>query len=481
MDSHEIKFRRQHPRLCLGLKLEDVGKRWKEAFPEEATAPDPGKISKWENSEGAAQYEFCRQLRDFYARCAALEKPPKNLDVELKAMMAAGAASSEAPATISAAGVSPVAPVNFGLMYAPDSAAFAAVMEALPETQLFTKRITSAQFREVPRMILDPKEEGIQLALYPYEALKRDPLYKGPSDKDSPFHVKPIMRLRGNAVLCAARAGWKTLNQHYMENEGKHHTRQMRIRHAMWKVAEQMIEKDLTLPDFCVPGADSNRAKAMVKLLTIAREGYEAIPRDANPPPLAGAMKKLNEWIVGLQKESEPLREGEPERAPITGGEAYRRFAAALVGDPGASARERAVLPAGLTQRLLAEEMGAAPLIDCDDLQTLAALNPTEYQPLFLPTNVLIWKRGNQSLAEPMKALRRAWNRHVVAFRDSKSAPVGPLVDRFMQKAIEGKEGETPTPAYAWRPWANLFQKLIDEQLIEFLYWAEEPGGEVAE
>jgi hypothetical protein len=409
--------------------------------------PDPSTIGRWESDGKIGDATGYKNLLAAYQAERLTRRSNQNA--------AMGKLGVESPTDLSPPGSDVPAAVNrpsrpplvFGLCAYPDSAIFATVVAGVFGADA-VKPIA------VKDLASELGSGAIDLAVF--NRTSDLPVARiGPKERGNEFDSRTLMRLRGNALAVAGGEGWTTFNQHFANFDERPLPRDLRQLRAMGKVVQDLLDpaRDIQATDFHMPGKSSRR-EAVIELLMLGRK--------------SGVL--TGDQFLALDRLISELRVIDDSQSQ-SGIEAFEQFINALRLPTGHKRRKAAICPTGLTQRIHAEEEGATPLIDCDDLQSLAALDPTQLMDIFFPRNVLVFPyRILEPKAVPLQRLQDSWNDLVSSLRDLSPTNLAGLnagVDHWMGQAAEG----LGAPTKLWTPGTKLIAHVLREQLLELHYW----------
>lgn len=345
-------------------------------------------------------------------------------------------------------------PLRFGLTAFPDSALFAAMGEILGDG------FKTAVVPETRRLLNLIKENQVDLAICGPEISAAE---LAGANLNQEVSLRPLTKLRGSALLVGSGQRWIAFNQLYLDNPTKTILRKKRVRDAIGALLRQFQQRGVKPEDFYIPN-DSNRMRALIEILLAGVEsemivGSAGENKDAQKE---SPLDYVNKLIARLAK---------PAEDDVTydkGTNAYNAFAKTLAIE--GPQQSNALFAGGLTHRLQLEDQGAAPLIDGDDLQTIATLDSARLSTLLFPTNcLLIHRRALQRDKNLVISLRQRWNEMVVRFRERQKSDLdwaSKAVDYQMRLVLTDQGDE-----HSWRAGTGLFERVVQEQLIEFLYW----------
>jgi hypothetical protein len=358
-----------------------------------------------------------------------------------------------------------------------DSAVFAAMLKLRISDQVDTTGTASTD-AEIATMLQNDK---VEMAVCNRAVLSKSGLL-GPTPALARFEERPVMRVRGTGTMVAAGEGWITFNQLYSEPRilemldhgrgGKRdaqdlpiNDRKKRVQAALWQILVQFAARRVTVEDFYL-GKGSQRLQAFLMIIEAGKDFSSASRSEKE------ASETLN-WIADIKSSLSNLGANHELSS-----EAYVRFERVLQDPIGSSTRHNAIFAGGMTHRLLSEDRGAAPLIDCDDLLSIASLNPSDYLDPLFPTNVLVISKSFLAQTEGQEMLKRLsdmWNGMVLQFRKLDPGILdwaNGQVDEQMDRRIS-----SPNKEIIWPPNTQLFGRCLKEQVIEFVPWLVESGS----
>lgn len=330
----------------------------------------------------------------------------------------------------------------------PDSAFFAAVARpgfldrelGEPSLDVETKPV---EYRDILEQVSKGgKAGGVDVAIHnENDFSKRRASYPGKI-----LNSGSLLTYRGYAVLSTTFAGWKVFSQFYLLNNQRRRARKQRIVDSLRECLAQ-IEREAAGKASAHATGNSDRQSVLLELVKLA---------------LAHEQQDANEQYLNQLHSKTTAISG-------TDTEAFQQFRNALETE----SHEPAFFLGSLADRLNAEDLGAATLLNGDDLRMIAALDWPRLMKLFQPRNiVLVNSEAFDQGYDQIDAICRRWNKAVDRLHSSTEFSwISPLVDAQL-KAYPHTLGTTENhDPHRDTEREDLFERIVREELIQFEHW----------